>query len=216
MDIRRKVFYPVAFSAMLFASSAMAKINSTAFVGVTQYFFKDKAKSIDMGHYDPTLGEVALETGLIENIVFYGPYEAAFKAKGERDYTKDKSTDPLWNVAKILFPSNNGQLGTTTGAITNFARYVKNPKTVALLENYAKQVEDVRGRGSLPGKITQHFAAEILKTLEGMGAGTEGLKNFKQKTLNPLLKAIQESIEAEKKGTSFYPRGTTAHYPSLF
>ncbi len=216
MGIRRKVFYPVAFSAMLFASSAMAKVNPTAFVGVTEFFLKDKAKNIDMGFYDPTLGEVALESGLIENIRFYGAYQAGFNKEGERDYTKDTSTDPLWNIAKILFPSNNGQLGTITDAVTNFAKYVKNPKTVALLVNYAKRVEDVKGRGSLPTKVTQQFSGEIYKTLEGMGEGKESIKNFKQKTLNPLLNSIRESIEAEKKGTSLYPRHTTEQVIEAF
>lgn len=216
MGIQRKVFYPVAFSAMLFASSAMAKINPTAFVGVTEFFLKDKAKNIDMGYFDPTLGEVALETGLMENIRFSGPYEAGFNQKGERDYTKDTSKDPLWNVAKILFPSNNGQLGTTTDATTNFAKYVKNPKTVALLLNYAKQVEDVKGKGNLAAKVTQNFSADILKTLEDMGEGKSTIENFKKVTLNPLLNSIRESIEAEKKGTSLYPRHTTEQVIEAF
>ena len=140
VSVRKKVFYPVAFASMLFASSAMAKINPTAFVGVTEYFLKDQSK--DMTFFSPTLGEVALESGLIEDIRFYGPFTPGAK-EGERDYTQDKSADPLWNVVKILFPSNNGQLGTVTAATTNFAKHVRDPKVVALLLNYAKKVEDV-------------------------------------------------------------------------
>lgn len=68
----------MAFAVMLFSSSAMAKVNPTDFKDLTQFFLKDKAKNIDMEFYSPTLGEVALETGLIKNIRFYGPYEVAF------------------------------------------------------------------------------------------------------------------------------------------
>ncbi|MBA3814877.1 MAG: hypothetical protein H0X26_10455 [Alphaproteobacteria bacterium] len=216
MGIRRKVFYPVAFAASLFASSAMAKVNPTVInagepgFSVTDYFLKGQE------FFSPTLGVTALEIGLIENIRFTGPFEAAFNKNGERDYLADKSTDPLWNAVKLLFPSNNGQLGTTTSATTNFAQYVTNPKTVALLLNYAKKVEDVKGKSSLPGKVTQEFAAEVLKTLNGMGGGKSTLDNFKKATLNPLLNAIRESIEAEKKGTSLYPRHTTEQLIEAF
>lgn len=213
MGVRRKIFYPMAFASMLFASSAMAKINPTAFVGVTEYFLKDKSK--DMTFYSPTLGEAALELGLIENIRFNGAFTRGMK-EGARDYTQDSSKDPLWNVVKILFPSNNGQLGTVTNATTNFARYVKNPKVAALLLNYAKQVEDVKGKGNLSAKVTQQFSAEILKTLEGLGEGKSTIENFKKVTLNPLLNAIRESIETEKKGTSLSPRHTTEQVIEAF
>lgn len=214
MGVRRKVFYPVAFSAMLFASSAMAKIDPTAFVGVTDYFLKDKSK--DMTFYSPTLGAVALESGLIENIRFFGDYEAAIK-EGKRDYVNDTSKDPLWNLVKILFPSNNGQLGTVTHSTKNFGKYVKDPKVVALLLNYAKKVEDLSKKSKVPAKTTQQFSAEILQALKlnELELGESTIKNIKKVT-NRLLTSIRESIEAEKKSQSPYPRHTTEQVIEAF
>jgi hypothetical protein len=54
----------------------------------------------------------------IRRKVFYPVCFCSDVKKGERDFLADKSTDPLWNAVKLLFPSNNGQLGTTTSATT--------------------------------------------------------------------------------------------------
>src|ERR1700722_2762466 len=110
MGIRRKIFYPFALASMLFSSSAMAKIPSLAFIGVTEFFLKGKE------FYSPTLGEAELDSGFMEDLLFYGPFEAAYNAKGVRDYSKDTSDNSLWNVAKILMPSVSGQLGTISQA----------------------------------------------------------------------------------------------------
>jgi hypothetical protein len=212
MGVRRKVFYPVVFSAMLFASSAMAKINPTAFKGVTEHFLKDKSK--DTTFFSPTLGVVALESGLIENIRFFGPFEAGTK-EGKREYAYDKSQNPLWNLIKTFFPSSNGQLGTTFNDAKNFARYVTNPKTVAELLHYAKEVEDVPGKKNLNQDKTKEFEEKILKTLNMDGVTMEP-KIFIENVITPLLKHIRLSIEAEKAGKSLYPRRTTEQVIEAF
>jgi hypothetical protein len=210
MGVRKKVFYPMAFASMLFASSAIAKINPTAFVGVTEYFLKDQSK--DMTCFSPTLGEIALESGLIENIRFFGPFEPGTK-EGERDYTADSSKDHLWNMVKILFPSNNGQLGTVTGATTNFAKHVKDPKIVAFLLNYAKKVEDVPEKSSLKKQVTAEFADSIAKAFEPKDDAEQ--RKFVNIVI-PLLNHIRGAIEAEKRGTSLYPRHTTEQVIEAF
>ena len=207
MSVIKKYLYPISFSLMLFSSSAMAKLHPIYFKGVTNFFREGKE------FFSPTLGEVALEVGLIENLRFNGPFVAAYNKKGEREYVKDKSKDPLWNVVKILFPSVNGQLGTVTTAETNFARYVKNPKTVALLLNYAKQVEEVRGKGNIATKVTQKFVKDIFETLDGV---TMKEDKFRKDVLNPLLKNIQDAIKLEKEENSLYPQHTTEQALSAF
>ncbi|OJW51438.1 MAG: hypothetical protein BGO67_06750 [Alphaproteobacteria bacterium 41-28] len=226
MGVFKKYLYPFGFAMMLFSSSAMAKQNPTSFKGVTDCFKKDQE------FYSPTLGEVALASGLIENIRFYGPFEAFHsKETGERNYTGDKSDDPLWKIVKILFPSNNGQLGTVTTAATNFGKYVTKPGTVALLLNYAKRVEDLKGAGNLEKKETNKFSEAIVETLEGFkeesGEGLEkelegeeetkkSKETFRKKVINLLLNNIQESIKLEKQETSLYPRHTTEQVISAF
>lgn len=166
-----------------------------------------------MEFYSLTLGEVVLETGLLEGLIFFGPFKAGFTGTGERDYTRDKSTDAHWNVAKLLCPSSNGQLGTTFDAAKNFARYVNNPKTVALILNYIKQVEDVEGRGSLKSVVTKAFEKKIFETLNGV---TMKPQVFIDNVITPLLKHLRLAIEAEKKGTSFYPRHTAKQIVEAF
>jgi len=191
MSVLNKYLYPIGFAAMLFSSSAMAKIHPTAFKGVTSFFLKGKE------FYSPTLGEVGLESGLMEDIRFYGPFEAAYKDKEERNFINDKSSDPLWNVVKILFPSNNGQLGTETTATSNLGKYVKDPKTVALLINYAK---DLREGGKVD---SDKLAKDIFETLRSEDQSPS--RTLRKGTLVPLLGYIKDAIADEKAGKSIYP-----------
>ena len=209
MRVVKKYFYPIAFSMLLFSSSAMAKVHPSAYMGVTELFY-EIAK-----FYSLTLGEIALSSGLIEDIRFHGPFIAAYNDKGERLYTGDGSSDPLWNVVKLLFPSNNGQLGTETTAITNFAKYVKNPKTVALLINYAKNIREnekplsKKESDNLINKVT----ADIIATLESKGAIPSTIT---KSTIKPLLKYIAASVAQDKEGKSIYPTHTIEQVLSAF
>ena len=130
---------------------------------------------------------------------------------GKRNYSKDNSSDPLWKMAKILFPSNNGQLGTETTAATNLGKYVKNPKTVALLINYAKDIRD--GEKFTPDEITE-LTGEIFKTLAD--EKTRPIKSFKNSTIKPLLGHIEAAIKEEIAGRSFFPEHTTEQILSAF
>ncbi len=200
---------------MLLASSGMASIHPTAFTGITNCFHKNAE------FYSSTLGYFALDMGLVQNIRFYGPYDAALDQYGDRDYIKDKSTDHLWNVVKRLFPSNNGQLGTTTGSKSNFANYVKKPETVALLLNYAKKVEDLPGKLTLDKKVTDAFVNQIFNTfvdVKDVVDVTDEKKViiFKENVIAPLLKYIRLSIEDEKRGASFWSKYTTVQIIQSF
>lgn len=208
MNITKKFFYSLAVLSTALTSPASARIHPTAFKGITEYFHKDAEL------YDPTLGAVGIELGFVESLRFKGPYEA--NADGE--YFKDKSKESSWNVVKRLFPSINGQLGTTTGAKDNFGRYVKKPQTAALLVNYLKMVEDVPEKKTLSDDVTPAFVDKIYDTLVGLdnGENEQKIKSFKEQVIGPLLKDIRLSIEAEKNGTSLYPRGTTTQIIQSF
>lgn len=195
MIIKNRYLYSVAFALMLFSSSAMAKIPSTAYKGITDFFLKGKE------FYSPTVGAAALESGFIENIRFYGPFTAGYD-EGERSYIDDTSDDPLWNIVKILFPSNNGQLGVDTGSSSNFASGVTNPKTVALLINLAKDLREEKYKDSK--ELKKHISKvgkEIFETLEGK----TNKKSFMWSTINPLLKVYSSSNASRKKRHLFLP-----------
>lgn len=181
---------------------AYAKMPGDIFKDVTTFFRPG------MENYSPTLGQAALDMGFVENLLFYGPFEAAYDPWGYREYIDDTSTNPWWNVAKILFPSNDGELGAVFDADTNFARVVTSPKTIALLVNFAKQVYDLRGKSTLAGKVIQQSASEIIATLDLRGMGASTRETFRKKTINALLTHVRDGIMMEKRANSFFPKYT--------
>lgn len=114
-----------------------AKFPLTVFKGVTDCLSDTKK------YLSPTIGMAALESGVVSNIRLYGNFDAAYRqttAGPERDYANDQSNDPVWQLTRILFPSTAGQLSGDSGHRYNFGKHVRNPKTVALLINYADDI----------------------------------------------------------------------------
>ena len=195
--MRKRFFYPLSFAAMLFSSSAMATLHPTAYRGVTEFFLKGKE------FYSPTLGETALEAGLIEGIRFNGPFEPAYDKDGKRLYVKDKSKNSLWNIVNILFPSNNGQLGTVTSADSNLGRYVEDTQVISLLLNYTKKLRE--DEPTDPKTLSQ----EIMALFKIPEKDKKRASSLKRRSVEPLLIFIRDSIQQEKDGTSLYPTYTT-------
>ena len=196
---------PVALAFLMISSTAMAKLPPTAFKNVTRHFRKGKEA------YSPTLGMAALETGLIENIRFFGPFTPGFDTEGQRAYHKDTSTDPLWKIVQILFPSTGGTLTTDSGANTNLGRYVKNPNVIAILLQFT---DDVR-IGENPKIDT--VAESILGVLTLPDKKKSTIKsNLRTQTVKPLLKSIQDSIQEEEKEKSLFPKYTTEQIIEAF
>jgi len=195
---------PIALAFLMISSTAMAKLPPTAFKNVTRHFRKGKEA------YSPTLGMAALETGLIENIRFFGPFTPGFDTEGQRAYHKDTSTDPLWKIVQILFPSTGGTLTTDSGANTNLGRYVKNPNVIAILLQFT---DDVR-IGENPKIDT--VAESILGVLTLPDKKKSTIKsNLRTQTVKPLLKSIQDSIQ-EEGGKSLFPKYTTEQIIEAF
>lgn len=122
---------------MVLLVEGQAKFPFTVFKGVTDCFQLHKK------YLSPTMGLALLEGGVIGDIRFYGDFNPAYRdtnGKEERDYAQDHSKDPIWQLVHLLFPSSGGQLSADSTHSYNFGKYVKNPKTVALLINYADDV----------------------------------------------------------------------------
>lgn len=145
------------------------------------------------------MGKVALDSGIIYNLRFFGDFVGANKDDGSRNYIEDNSlTDPVWRLIKILFPSGSGALGTTTIADTNFARYVHDPKTIALL---LKQAHDVR-HGL---KIAKDAMSNVLTSLSfPTDYKKKKITNIGKRTIGPLLENIEQSVLKERED-GFYP-----------
>ncbi len=187
-----KKAYPVFFATMMISSTAMAKFPPTAFNHTTEYFKKGKSA------YSPVLGEIGLQTGLIESIRFYGPFEPG--GNGERDFGKDSSDDPLWNVVALLFPSANGTFNTDSAGDSNFGKNVKDPKIVAKLLTFAHDVRTKWGKKTSKNTEFRKNKQEIMELMESK-------EKSLGKTVTKLLKSIADSIEKEEK--SLFPKYTT-------
>jgi hypothetical protein len=161
-----------------------AIIPTTAFKGISGFF--------EEYHYAPTLGKVALDVGLISNFRFYGPYTQGIKDDGTRDYVKDASEDPLWNLVFQLFPSTGGTFTSETTGSSNIGHYLNDTKTVALLLDYAYQV---RKNSADEKKTTKTILDTFMKPDKGL-----------KKNIPDILKSIKDSIDKEG---DFYPSYTT-------
>lgn len=139
----KKYLYSILIAFVVFTAQGTARITPLAFKDITKYFEKEKE------FYSPTLGITALDSGLIHNLRFYGNFIAAYKEKDgqitdERDYANDNSEDPLWNLIKLLFPSNGGDVSPEAATLDNFGNVVTSPESVALLLQFAHQVRNNR------------------------------------------------------------------------
>jgi hypothetical protein len=161
-----------------------AIIPTTAFKGISG-FFEDS-------HYSPTLGKVALDVGLVSNLRFYGIYTQGIKDDGTRDYLKDTSKDPLWNLVFQLFPSTGGTFTSETTGSSNIGHYLNDTHTVALLLDYAYQV---RKNSADEKKTTKTILDTFIKPDKGL-----------KKNVPDILKSIKDAISKEG---DFYPTYTT-------
>lgn len=188
--------------ALGIAPQAFAKLNPFTINAVTKHFQKG------MEVYSPTLGAAAIESGLIYNYRFNGNFtEGKNDANGNRLYTKDSSNDPVWNMVFILFPSVDGQLGTDSEAISTFAKYVNDPKTVSSLLNFSKTYRDQNWNTTNKKKFLTVWKDSVSKTLNNPSKPGKA-------TSNKLVQSIADSIDAEND--SFYPKYTTEQIITAF
>ena len=215
--VKQQFCYLMAIGLIiLFSSPGLARISPLAFHDVTSHFHPTKQ------FYSPTLGLVALETGLIHNLRFYGNFQSAWDQK-ERVYIKDEPNDPLWRLVKLLFPSPAGQLTVEVSVDNNFGKHVSSPKTVAVLLNYAHLIRTakqepasnasasaaaavVKAAVETPDQRRQRFLGDILKSIPGA--------KLSNSIINGILKATESAIQQEQG--SPYPTYTTEQVISAF
>jgi hypothetical protein len=153
----RKVLYTLTllFSLAL-PHDSIARIPVTAFKDVTKHFKEDKK------YLSPTLGRVAIESGLIYNLRFYGNFISGYDSNDKRLYIQDSSkVDPLWNLIYLLFPSPAGGLAVETAAIDNFGKYVADPAVVAQLLSLTESLR------TNPSYLGTHEKDEFIQELLG-------------------------------------------------
>lgn len=175
-----------------------------AFKGITKVFKKGKE------YMSPTLGEVALETGLIHDIRFYWNFTAGFKPDGTNEYIRDASNDPLWLLVKDLMPSPAGAIAPTVNNALNFGRFAT-PESVAVMLNYTN-IMRTQTQSESPRKLDSEFS--LLKLEEKILTSPESSPTKKKKKKGAIkprftlretqakiaeLEAVKQRIVTEKE-----------------
>lgn len=172
----------------LLSTEAHAVIPSLAFKNVTQPFKKENKQHL----FSPTLGQIALESSLIYNLRFFGPFEAAYTEDGKRAYAKDQGLDPIWNFLAVLFPSTGGHVATDALHPTNFGRHVHDPTVISVLANFAYKVMQGQESDKLAPAVQQELFFKMCPPL------IEKVKLDVQ----AVLEAHQSVIQAARKSRS--------------
>lgn len=123
------------FTFFLFLPHVFTLFKAQAIIPITD--FKDVSEIFENTLTSPVYGVAWLDSGIISNIRFLMTEKVTYNNQGLRQYEKDGGTSPLWQIVKILFPSNGGILSTTSNHSLNLGRYITNPETVALLMKYS-------------------------------------------------------------------------------
>ncbi len=135
----------------------------------------------------------------------------------KRDYARDSSKDPHWNLVKIFFPSANGTFN-IGGNFQDNLSYMLNGMTpenrfevlARIMVHIAEKSSSVAERGSLADDMIKKLKSSHRKKIKNA-------KNKGKETLfDVLTKALDAAIEAENKPGSFYPRGTVEQIFNAF
>lgn len=199
-NIRKIAHLFAALATVMISHGTFAKVPPTAFKGVSKHFRRDHK------FFDVTLGEVALETGLIYDLRFFGNFTAGIDSEGNRQYIDDRSDDPMWNMVKILFPSSGGSLSEQTSAKLDFGHNVNETETVALLMNYVnalragKEIKEADLKKKLITGLKKEFknTAEELQnkaTLEQTIADIDPTSVKTAKELREQIKTLQTTVK---------------------
>jgi hypothetical protein len=158
-----------------------SRIDHRAFKDVTKHFKKEYQA------YSPTYGAIALNTGIMENMRFYGHYNHGDNEKdGSRLYRKDNSKDAMWSLIHALFPSNNGMFGTVADSAGNIASFIKtHPHSVANFITFCHDLYENKKNSS--AKITNK-QLKIKKNLEN----EEFIKLFSKDKEKGEIKGIKD------------------------
>lgn len=180
-----------AFSSMVSAPGAYTQISLTAFKGVTRCFIPGKE------FFSPTVGASALYCGLINNMRLFGNCEAARNVVeggvDTRDYINDRSSDPVWNVVKILFPSSGGQLSGESTFSTSFGKVVDDPRSIAILLNFVNEAREGYADKAAVEASEKRLEEGFLETLNPAVMGTKNDRDRLETLLSQFAEISQKT-----------------------
>lgn len=214
----------------------------------TLSFLDEWAKSLDYSnekakYADLTWGEVALETGFIHNLRFFGNYQIGVE-KGKRIYANDKSSDPLFAIIRELFPSTGGVLSAAVGggelklcnelSCTDIGTIIKfgylslyqGKPNIKKLDAFLNQIEkEQKGTDAKSLKFylddLKRFSNNIKKILNAANQNNDDLAKHKKEVLAQVLLAfLYEKINLQgteiKDDTKIYKEETVKGLKAAF
>ncbi|MCA0369684.1 MAG: hypothetical protein LCH26_01070 [Proteobacteria bacterium] len=205
-------------ASLALCSSVSAVLPFNASKGTTKYFQNPQSSF--------TFGLIGLHTDIVKNMRFGFVESFVYDKEGRRSFVGDKGNNPHWNIAKILFPSVNGELGIDSLGRDNFSKHA----TFETLATLMMVVADVRQilentNDKQLNRFSQLGSAALFKqsafkdvrqryqkSFEAQGTS----KRYEEDVVLPLLYNVSKALIAEQKGTSPFPRHTTELLISSF
>lgn len=186
------------------SSGTWADVDVRAYHGVQERIHKDYQ------HLNPLWGHLALDTGLMHNLRFYGSFTRGMDDRG-RSFVKDRplkdGPDHTWELIKMLFPSPAGALGTDSNANDNLGIALSTTAARAhVIAHLLRFADDVR-KGAY-GKNADFSSPKVAKDLkEELNRWLNKMKNnkFSNRARNRVLNLMARAISAEGQGKS-YPK----------
>ena len=140
----RKIYQLLALSSLLsFVHAEIPFVAIKNLYKIREKIDDEKGTPIFQAGYDhlcPIWGFLALKSGLISNLRFYGPQAITYRKNSVvREFSKDLGSDGMMKLIKILFPSTGGDLCTTANYSGNLGKYMT-PESVAYLIDYVQKM----------------------------------------------------------------------------
>ena len=192
----------ICLGFLLLSTKLQAQISNHA---IYEFLQKETTQQVN---YSFLLGKVALDSGFAYNIRFFGPYTEGQNHEGKRDYSKDHSADPLWNIVKTLFPSANGDFNLGENYDNNLSKALKK---VEQNKGKAQVIAFTKQLFEFVNKIKNNPENDINMRNEASVLFSGGeFKNFRRNNKHQVLvENIYNSILKEQQNTAWYPKGTT-------
>ncbi len=153
---------------------------------------------------NPMWGAVAISSGLVESLRFYGNFDFKYGFRNNddaRDYTKDAGADSITKILKFLFPSAGGALSTETAATSNFGKQVsKNEDGARLLANLFLMVEN------LSAFQDDSDAESKMRQASSMWRENGYIKTLRQDTKKFIFDEFKNYFLDNSEAKKFYPK----------
>ncbi|MDR0393227.1 MAG: hypothetical protein LBH52_03300 [Puniceicoccales bacterium] len=200
-------------SVIVLFLSLYALLNARAPLALVDYLASHLNYDIPGAQYvDLTWGAVAIESGFIHNLRFYGNYEITLDSTtGKRVYAMDKTKDPLFAIIRQLFPSTGGVLAAAVNRDQELCNELSCVDVVKIIKHFFYDAQEnlkviakgvTKKRTKFINNVISPFLQNIQAIVDGANRnGSETIEKHKKEVLAQVLLAfLYEKISVQNLG----------------